>query len=68
MAVSKSVIKSALISLYTTVESSETSKEDFADSMADIIRNAILSGDVVTTVTGTLPDGPVAASGAGSIS
>lgn len=50
MAVSKSDIKTALISLYTSAESSPMSKEDFADGMAEIIMDAIQSGDVVSGI------------------
>lgn len=52
MAVSKSAIKSALLSLYAQCETGDGIDADaFADGMADIIRNAILSADVATNLT-----------------
>lgn len=56
MAVNKTTIKNALIALYTSAESSPMSKEDFADGMADIIKNAILTADVQAGITLTTPD------------
>ena len=60
MAVVKATIKSALLSLYNSAKSGEMSESDFADGMADVIRNAILSAQVnsgiavqVSTGTGT---------------
>lgn len=52
MATSHATIKAALLALYTTAESSEMSKETFADAMATIIQNAILSADL----DGTAPN------------
>lgn len=52
MAVTKSVIKAALLALYTQAETgSGIDKDVFADGMADIIRDAILSANVNTTLT-----------------
>lgn len=68
MAVSKSAIKAAYLAAMNTASISELSNEDWADLIADVIRDAILSADVETTVIGTLPDGPVSASGSGGLS
>lgn len=52
MAVVKATIKTALQALYTQCTTgSGISSDDFADTMADIIRDAILSADVSTTLT-----------------
>ena len=56
MAVVKATIKSALVALYTSAEASSMSKEDFADGMADIIKDAILSAVVQAGITLTTPD------------
>lgn len=56
MAVVKATIKAALIALYTSAEASSMTKEDFADEMADIIRDAILSGTVQAGIVLTTPD------------
>lgn len=56
MAVSKATIKTALIALYTSAEASSMSKEDFADEMAEIIKDAIQSGTVQVGITLTTPD------------
>lgn len=69
MAVVKATIKSELLALYNNARAHEMNEDQFADAMADIIRNAILSAIVnkdipvavspatgigVTTATGTL--------------
>lgn len=52
MAVVKSTIKAALNALYVSASTgSGISADDFADAMADIIRDAILTADVSTTLT-----------------
>lgn len=56
MAVVKATIKSALLALYTSAEESSMSKEDFADEMAEIIKDAILSAVVQAGITLTTPD------------
>ena len=56
MAVVKATIKSALVALYTSAEASSMTKEDFADEMADIIRDAIISGTVQAGISLTTPD------------
>ena len=56
MAVVKATIKSALVALYTSAEASSMSKEDFADEMADIIKDAILSSVVQAGIVLTTPD------------
>ncbi len=55
MAVVKATIKSALVALYTSAEASSMSKEDFADEMAEIIKDAILSAVVQAGITLTTP-------------
>jgi hypothetical protein len=50
MAVVKETIKTALVGLYTNAKNSEMTESDFADGMADIIRNAILSATITVTV------------------
>lgn len=56
MAVVQVTIKSQLLSLYDDMASTEYTREQFADSMATIIANAILSADVTITTptTGTI--------------
>ena len=56
MAVVKATIKSALVALYTSAEASSMTKEDFADEMAEIIKDAILSAVVQAGITLTTPD------------
>lgn len=56
MAVVKATIKAALVALYTSAEGSSMTKEDFADEMAEIIKDAILSGTVQVGITLTTPD------------
>jgi hypothetical protein len=52
MAVVKSVIKGELLSLYDLcVTGSGIDATAFADNMADVIRNAVISADVNTTLT-----------------
>ena len=60
MAVVKATIKSQLLALYNSAKSSPMTEDQFADTMADIIRSAILSATVnsgiavqVTPSTGT---------------
>ncbi len=56
MAVVKATIKSALLALYTSAEASSMDKDDFADEMAEIIKDAILSAVVQAGITLTTPD------------
>jgi hypothetical protein len=56
MAVVKAAIKSELEALYAAAKSGAMSEADFADGMADIIKNAILSADVVAGIVLTTPD------------
>lgn len=56
MAVVKATIKSALVALYTSAEASPMDKDDFADEMAEIIRDAIRSGTVQAGISLTTPD------------
>ena len=56
MAVVKATIKAALLALYTSAEASPMDKDDFADEMAEIIKDAIRSGTVQTGITLTTPD------------
>lgn len=60
MAVVKATIKSQLLALYNSAKSSPMTEDQFADTMADIIRSAVLSATVnagiavqVTPSTGT---------------
>ncbi len=70
MAVNQGTIKAALVALYSSSESGEgIDKNAFADGLATIIRNAIISGDVqfpipvtvnpVTHVGGTTAKGVI---------
>jgi len=77
MPVVKSDIKADLLALYNSAKNGAMSEDDFADEMATIIRDAILSADVTTTVavasvsgvtTGTQVSGPGSGSGTGSLS
>ena len=61
MAVVKATIKSELIVLYNAAKSGEMTESEFADGMADIIRNAILSATV--TVGGVQSGGSTATGG-----
>ena len=56
MAVVKATIKAALLALYTSAEASSMDKDDFADEMAEIIRDAIRSGTVQAGISLTTPD------------
>lgn len=59
MAVDKNTIKIALQALYTSAQSG-ISDANFADAMADIIKNAILSADVTGQATGVQSGGSTA--------
>lgn len=61
MAVVKATIKDELIVLYNAAKSDEMTESEFADGMADIIRNAILSATV--TVSGVQSGGSAATGG-----
>ena len=61
MAVVKATIKAELIVLYNAAKSDEMTESEFADGMADIIRNAILSATV--TVSGVQSGGSSATGG-----
>lgn len=61
MAVVKETIKDELIVLYNAAKSDEMTESEFADGMADIIRNAILSATV--TVSGVQSGGSTATGG-----
>lgn len=52
MATNHATIEAALLALYTSAENDSMNKEDFADGMATIIQNAILSADL----DGTAPN------------
>jgi hypothetical protein len=56
MAVVKSVIKASLLSLYNDMKTTEYTEDQFADAMADIIRDAILSATVNAGILLTTPD------------
>jgi hypothetical protein len=68
MAVSKAAIEAAFNALDAQAQSTEMTKEQYNAERAQIIVDAILSATVTTTVTGTLPAGPVAAAGTGTLS
>jgi len=53
----KATIKAALVSLYNDARGDDPMSDDtFADRMADIVRNAILSAQVNSGITVTTPD------------
>ena len=64
MAVVKDTIKSALMALYNDANSSPMSAETFADNMAGIIKDAILSADVVAGIPVSTTGTAVAQTGA----
>ena len=69
MPVVKATIKAALVALYTSAEASSMTREDFADEMAEIIRDAILSATItVTSVTLVTPGVGASGPGTGTIS
>ena len=69
MAVVKATIKSALLALYNSAKADEMTEDEFADGMADIIRNAILSATVnVTSVSGVTTGGGTSGPGSGTLS
>jgi len=69
MAVVQETIKQAIIAMQNElkeIEDTEEAQERSAEVLAGIIRDAILSADVlgvVTTVSGTSPSGPVTGTG-----
>lgn len=67
MAVVQADIKADLLELYNDAKAAPMTEDTFAGRMATIIADAILSADVTTTVVGTLPAGPVAATGSGGL-
>lgn len=67
MAVVQADIKADLLELYNDAKAAPMTEDTFAGRMATIIADAILSADVTTTVEGTLPAGPVAATGSGGL-
>jgi signal recognition particle GTPase len=69
MAVVQSDIKADLLALYNSAKQNKMSEEDFADQMATIIRDAILSADVnVTSVSAVQPGTGTSGPGSGSLS
>ena len=69
MAVVKETIKSSLLALYNSAKSGKMTEDTFADTMADIIRSAILSATVnVTSVSGVTTGGGVSGPGTGTLS
>lgn len=69
MAVVKATIKSSLLALYNSAKSSKMTEDAFADTMADIIRSAILSSTVnITSVSGVTTGGGVSGPGTGTLS
>ena len=56
MPVVQATIKSALEALYATAKASPMTESDFADGMATIIRDTILTATVQPGITLTTPD------------
>lgn len=54
MAVVKATIKSQLLALYNSAKSSPMTEDQFADTMADIIRSAVLSATVNSGIAVTV--------------
>ena len=65
----KTSVKNALIAANNEEDPANFSSamDTLAGSISDAIDVFVKSGTVTTTVTGTLPTGPVAAVGAGSV-
>lgn len=65
----KSSIKSALLAAATEEDPAnfDAAMDALAGSLSDAMDLFVKSGTVTTTVTGTLPDGPVAAAGTGGV-
>lgn len=69
MAVVKATIKAQLLALYNDMKTTEYDEEEFADAMADIIRDSILSATVnVTSVSGVTTGGGTSGPGTGTLS
>ena len=66
---SKAAAKTALLTLLqaSAGKTLANAQSDYANDFIDIIANLIESGSIDTEVSGTLPDGPEAATGEGSI-
>ena len=66
---SRATAKAAYLALLQASEgkSKGDAQSDTANDLIDIIADLMETGVPNTTVTGTLPDGPVAASGTGTI-
>jgi hypothetical protein len=60
MAVDKNTISSELQVLYNAAKTSEMSEQDFADGMATIIKNAILSATVTGSASGVMSGSSIA--------
>jgi hypothetical protein len=58
MAVVQATIKASLVELYNSAKENAMTEADFADGMATIIREAILSAQVTGTATGAMAGGP----------
>jgi len=69
MAVSQPTIKAALLSLYNDMKTTEYTETQFADAMATIIKDAILSATVnVTSVSGVTTGTGTSGPGSGTLS
>lgn len=60
MPVSQPAIKAQLLTLYNEMKASEFTEEQFADRMATIIKDAILSATVTGTASGVQSGGSTA--------
>jgi hypothetical protein len=57
MAVVQATIKAALLAVYNEAKAAPMSEADFADKIATVISDAILSATVTGTATGVTPGG-----------
>jgi len=69
MALDKSTLGSAIASAFSAAhgQGAQAADTTLANAIADAIDTYVKGGVVATTVVGTLPAGPVAASGSGAI-
>jgi len=58
MATSHATIKAALLGIYNSAKATSMSEDSFADQMATVIQDAILSADLDGTATGAQTGGP----------
>jgi len=67
MALVKATLQAELLVIYNEAKASAMTEAIFAEKMATAIDNYIKTATVTTVVVGTLPTGPVAASGTGGL-